>query len=74
MLEGLIAESHRLLRLNRTNGERRTIFGLNPRERVWVYGRSGEPCRVCGETIRMRRQGVDARSTYYCPRCQGVSV
>lgn len=70
VLRGLIAESHRLLRLNQNRGERRTVFGLSEHDRLWAYGRSGEPCRVCGETIRMRRQGIDARSTYYCPRCQ----
>jgi endonuclease VIII len=70
VLEEVIAESHRLLRLNRENGVRRTSFGLNERERLWVYGRSGEPCRVCGTSIRMRRQGLDARSTYYCSSCQ----
>lgn len=70
VVEQLVAESHRLLRLNQDRGARRTVFGLNERDRLWAYGRSGEPCRVCGETIRMRRQGLDARSTYYCPRCQ----
>jgi formamidopyrimidine-DNA glycosylase len=35
---------------------------------AFVYGRAGEACRVCGETIRQIVQG--ARSTYYCPRCQ----
>lgn len=34
----------------------------------WVYGRAGEPCRVCGTPIRAIRQGQ--RSTFYCPRCQ----
>ena len=33
-----------------------------------VYGRSGEPCRVCGQLIRLRRQGQ--RSTFYCATCQ----
>lgn len=33
-----------------------------------VYGRDGQPCRVCGGMIRLLRQGQ--RSTYYCPRCQ----
>ena len=33
-----------------------------------VYGRAGEPCRVCGTLIRRR---VDAaRSTFFCARCQ----
>jgi len=33
-----------------------------------VYGRAGEPCRVCGTPVRMIRQ--QQRSTYWCPRCQ----
>jgi formamidopyrimidine-DNA glycosylase len=33
-----------------------------------VYGRAGEPCRVCATPIRQLRQGQ--RSTYFCPRCQ----
>lgn len=35
---------------------------------IWVYGRAGQPCRVCGTAIRAIRQGQ--RSSYYCPRCQ----
>jgi endonuclease VIII len=69
-LAGVIQEAHRLLLVNREGGARRTMFGLDSRRHLWIYGRSGEPCRVCGETIRMRRQGIDARSTYYCPQCQ----
>ena len=34
----------------------------------FVYGREGEPCRVCGTPIRHCRQG--ARASFYCPRCQ----
>jgi len=34
----------------------------------FVYGREGEPCRVCGEKIRSLRLG--GRATTYCPRCQ----
>jgi len=33
-----------------------------------VYGREGEPCRVCGGVIRGIRQGQ--RSTFFCPLCQ----
>lgn len=33
-----------------------------------VYGRAGEPCRACGEPVRMLR--MQQRSTFYCPRCQ----
>ena len=35
-----------------------------------VYGRAGQPCRVCGTAIRLLRQGQ--RSTYFCPSCQKI--
>ncbi len=34
----------------------------------FVYGREGEPCRLCSTPIRGLRQGQ--RSTFYCPACQ----
>ena len=40
---------------------------------VWVYGRRGKPCRKCGTPIVMKKMGIEARSTYWCPRCQMVS-
>ncbi len=33
-----------------------------------VYGRAGEPCRVCATPIRWLLQGQ--RSSYFCPKCQ----
>lgn len=33
-----------------------------------VYGRAGQPCRVCETPIRSILQGQ--RSTFYCPTCQ----
>jgi formamidopyrimidine-DNA glycosylase len=33
-----------------------------------VYGREGEPCRVCGATVKAIRQGQ--RSTFFCASCQ----
>ena len=71
-LVGLVAESHKLLVLNRGNAIRRTKFGLDSADRLWVYGRSGSPCQVCGTTIKMLRQGTEGRSTYYCTTCQMV--
>lgn len=38
-------------------------------ERLRVYDRAGEPCRRCKTSIRRIIQA--ARSTFYCPRCQG---
>lgn len=34
----------------------------------FVYGRAGQPCRICGTPVRRMRQ--QQRSTFYCPRCQ----
>jgi endonuclease-8 len=39
-------------------------------ESLWVYGRRGKPCRKCGTPIEMKKSGLDARSTYWCPDCQ----
>ncbi|HTV86286.1 MAG TPA: bifunctional DNA-formamidopyrimidine glycosylase/DNA-(apurinic or apyrimidinic site) lyase [Dyella sp.] len=35
---------------------------------LFVYGREGEPCKVCGTPIRQAVLGQ--RSTFWCPRCQ----
>ena len=51
-------------------GSRRTTGRDSPSERLWVYGRARMPCRKCGATIEVRKQGLDARLTYWCPNCQ----
>lgn len=51
-------------------GNRRTTHAMDREERLWVYGRSGEECRRCGALILMRKQGEQARSTFWCPVCQ----
>ncbi len=33
-----------------------------------VYGREGQPCKVCGARIKSIRQGQ--RTTFFCPQCQ----
>jgi endonuclease-8 len=35
-----------------------------------IYRRAGQPCPRCGEKIRSRAQGDEARTTYWCPGCQ----
>jgi len=37
-------------------------------QQLMVYGRAGQPCPQCGETLRGGRHGQ--RSTVFCPRCQ----
>jgi len=51
-------------------GHRRTTGRMRPEERLWVYGRDGMPCRKCGTIIEKRKQGVDARITFWCPSCE----
>ena len=39
-------------------------------EILQVYGRAGQPCRVCGTAVR--RVELGGRGTHFCPRCQPV--
>jgi endonuclease-8 len=52
------------------SGNRRTTHAMDREERLWVYRRQGQECRRCGVAVMMRKQGVQARSTYWCPECQ----
>ena len=38
------------------------------KQRLFVYGRQDQPCRICGAAIRHSVLGQ--RATYQCPRCQ----
>ena len=54
----------------------RDFFGAdgNPgyfQQTYFVYGRTGEPCRQCGQAIRNIRLGQ--RSTFFCTHCQKKS-
>jgi len=44
-----------------------------PRPSMFVYMRSGQPCRRCFTRIRSGPQGIDIRSTAWCPKCQPVA-
>ncbi len=37
---------------------------------VAVYGRNGQPCEHCGNTIQVKRIGEMKRLLYWCPGCQ----
>ncbi|MFL6279842.1 MAG: Fpg/Nei family DNA glycosylase [Vicinamibacterales bacterium] len=78
-LRSLVDESRRVLKLNVSEGRepmttygglRRTTGRSDPSDRLWVYGRARLPCRRCGTAIEVRKQGGDARLTYWCPLCQ----
>lgn len=80
-LDALIAAARRLVGANVledsgnsivTYGgrKRRTTNQSDPGASLWVYGRAGEPCRRCGQAVRRRIQGPDARVTFWCAGCQ----
>ena len=64
--ERIVRTAARQLRANLRPGRRTTVLGGG----VAVYGRERQPCLRCNTLIQARRQGKDARITYWCPRCQ----
>lgn len=70
-LDRLLRRANQLLLANLGGGPRVTRLDRRG-ERLWVYGRSGRPCRRCETQLAMRRQGREGRSTYFCPACQQV--
>lgn len=65
----LVETSHRMLRANLGGGPRVTAPTVPGG--LAVYGRRDEPCWRCGEAVQRIVQGEHARSTYWCPGCQG---
>jgi endonuclease-8 len=69
-VECLLATSRRFLAASAYTGARRTTGSSDAAARLWVYRRAGSSCRRCGTKILTRKQGLGARSTYWCPDCQ----
>jgi len=67
----VVQTARELLRKNALPGSpQRTTTTSGITGQYYVYKRSGQGCRVCGTPVKMQRQGVLHRSTYYCPSCQ----
>ena len=66
----LVERSRSLLAANTAGGARVTTGSRSPGRSLWVYRRAGRPCRRCGTLVLARRQGDQARTTYWCPSCQ----
>ena len=79
-LAGIVRTARKFLKANIATGTtasivtytgfRRTTRRANPADRLWVYGRAGQPCRNCGAAILTKKQGPAARVTFWCPQCQ----
>jgi endonuclease-8 len=61
-VSGIVAAAARLMRANLGPG--------GGAQGHWVYRRTGRPCRRCGTRIEAGRVGSQARTAYWCPRCQ----
>jgi endonuclease-8 len=70
----IVEHARGLIRLNRAGGERRTHFGLNASERMWVDERAGLPCHVCGTMVESGWHPDEVRKSWYCPKCQSVTT
>ncbi|WP_019625979.1 DNA-formamidopyrimidine glycosylase family protein [Thioalkalivibrio sp. ALJT] len=66
----LYRDAARLLRRNLKPGPRITRERAETDEYLYVYGRRGQPCRVCGTPVARSLAGEHLRSTYWCPSCQ----
>lgn len=83
-LRDLVHTSQKFLRANVADGAggqivtytgpRRTTNSSDESARLWVYGRMGQPCRRCGTALLMRKQGEQARTTFWCPECQPMRL
>ncbi len=60
-----------LLQQNLGGGRRVTRFE-DDSARLWVYGRTGQPCLECDTPIRSARLGRHHRGTFWCSRCQSA--
>jgi len=76
-LDCLLTRGQALMRLNveehalvgNASGGRFTTGRLNPREKLWVYDRAGQPCRKCTKPVSSSME-TDGRRTYWCAECQ----
>jgi len=64
----VINAASRMLRANLQPGHRVTTSALPGG--LAVYGRNGQRCARCGDTVQVRRVGEHARALYWCPGCQ----
>ena len=66
--EQIVVAAARLLRAHLADGDQSIV--PSAREGLVVYGRNGQRCGRCGDTVEMRRLGEMGRLLYFCPGCQ----
>jgi endonuclease-8 len=66
----LVSRARDMLWANRLRTSRTTTGNTRSGQRLWVYGRGGEPCRRCGTPISRAGQSESERVSYWCSSCQ----
>ncbi len=66
----IVVRARDMLWANRLRQGRTTTGNTRPGQQLWVYGRSGQPCRRCGTRIARAGQSESDRVSYWCPSCQ----
>lgn len=64
----IIQSAARMLRANLSSAPRVTQPDIPGG--LAVYGRNGQPCARCGDTVQVKRVGEHQRLVYWCPGCQ----
>ncbi|HET7741194.1 MAG TPA: endonuclease VIII Nei2 [Mycobacterium sp.] len=64
----MVQRARDMLWLNRSRVNRVTTGDTRPGRDLWVYGRTGRPCRRCGTSISSDNTGD--RIAFWCPSCQ----
>ncbi|MEO7267608.1 MAG: DNA-formamidopyrimidine glycosylase family protein [Knoellia sp.] len=72
-LDALVTRIHLLMDQARHHAVQSSTGSRRKGEEKYVHGRSGRPCRRCGDTIRVAMIGPPGRerTMFYCPTCQG---
>lgn len=75
VLRRILQRGSQLVRANSVGGARVTTEPGTPGN-LYVYGRTGRPCRRCGAGVQSRVApavaGGNPRRVYWCPKCQPV--
>jgi len=72
-VDHLVTRIHRFMDRAKDHAIQSSTGILRQGEESWVHGRSGRPCRRCGDTIRVAMTGQPPRerTLFSCPTCQG---
>lgn len=69
-IAALVDRVHLMMIRGREHAVQSSTGVLRADGRSWVHGRSGRPCRRCGQVVRVAPLGTGDRVFFSCPGCQ----